>query len=211
MIITRNVGWTIIFSIHAPIWGVTSVCRRFRAWHRVSIHTPTWGVTALAHATCIVLAFQSTLPHGEWPRRAESPTTPSVGFNPHSHMGSDSVSACSSNASRRFQSTLPHGGWRRIGRGEIPKNKFQSTLPHGEWLGRYLSRKASRKFQSTLPHGEWHAPPECGQVVLCVSIHTPTWGVTARARRPLLITYCFNPHSHMGSDSCDIIWPIAPL
>ena len=68
--------------------------RRVRLWlHRcaVSIHTPTWGVTHSCFCSNALSGFQSTLPHGEWPKWSRQRWTVSVSFNPHSHMGSDRI------------------------------------------------------------------------------------------------------------------------
>ena len=120
-----------------------------------------------------------------------------------------------------FQSTLPHGERRGQSGDGLTFLMFQSTLPHGERLYlftfKYIklcfnprSHMGSDVYQDFYRNSQW------------VSIHAPTWGATEQyneihthtefqstlphGERLYLFTFkyiklCFNPRSHMGSDS----------
>ena len=68
---------------------------------RVSIHAPTWGATMTITTDMPTDKFQSTLPHGE---RLSCINLESAlfGFNPRSHMGSDSICLKGSNPAASF-------------------------------------------------------------------------------------------------------------
>ena len=164
---------------------------------QVSIHAPTWGATHEDIKSTERYLFQSTLPHGERPMAIEVSSIVSC-FNPRSHMGSDattdtvkltqkvSIHAPTWGATLlaefrrkgwKFQSTLPHGE-RRYNFDYLNGNSmFQSTLPHGERLFLSIMSNVMSMFQSTLPHGE--------RLIISIT---------------LMVTRCFNPRSHMGSD-----------
>ena len=56
-------------------------------------------------------------------------------------------------------------------------------------------------FQSTLLRREWLYAVRIYLQILCISIHTPTKGVTNHFDGRICIFKNFNPHSHEGSDS----------
>ena len=84
----------VVVSIHAPTWGATQLDMFYQQRNEVSIHAPTWGATMDAFALYLKYTFQSTLPHGERPY-AGIGIEKDYGFNPRSHMGSDSSEAAS--------------------------------------------------------------------------------------------------------------------
>ena len=55
----------LVISIHTPARGVTREALESRYLKGISIHTPARGVTVAPDVADIILAFQSTLPHGE--------------------------------------------------------------------------------------------------------------------------------------------------
>ena len=143
------------------------------------------------------------------------------GFNPRSHMGSDtrkgfiktakevSIHAPTWGATlnRLYVSCLqvvsihaPTWGATARKRAANEREEFQSTLPHGERPANTSTFAAGIVFQSTLPHGERlvEHPDELG--VNIVSIHAPTWGATGLRWYHHGRHYSFNPRSHMGSD-----------
>ena len=107
--------------------------------------------------------------------------TNSSGFNPRSHMGSDNFKLVTRHNVLYVSIHAPTWGATVVSLLLVPNLEFQSTLPHGE------RREMKRKlliiilFQSTLPHGERPilgaepCPTE-------VSIHAPTWGATFYSR-----------------------------
>ena len=124
-----------------------------------------------------VLQFQSTLPHGERRRKPNEKPWGSSGFNPRSHMGSDTPRACSMVTAARFQSTLPHGERHYIE--QLAQDGWRVSIHAPTWGATFAFSRFSEfyTFQSTLPHGE----------------RRPQMAVSA-----LLVG--FNPRSHMGSD-----------
>ena len=59
---------------------------------------------------------------------------------------------------------------------EVP-SMFQSTRPRGARRWRCQQQRTPPKFQSTRPRGA-RPGDDNAQLVLCVSIHAPTWGAT---------------------------------
>ena len=142
--------------------------------------------------------FQSTLPQGEWQISVWF-HRPDHDFNPHSHKGSDPVWFWFWWIIRYFNPHSHKGSDKcEI---EMPKYKgisihtptrgvtilcvfysqifwFQSTLPQGEWHFPKYHIISCCLFQSTLPQGEWRITREACTARECISIHTPTRGVT---------------------------------
>ena len=123
---------------------------------RVSIHAPAWGATKFCADGSAVVAFQSTLPHGERlavPTEAENRTGC---FNPRSRMGSDSAPltwsclGCGFNPRSRMGSDPGSVGCGTSMAYFNPRSRMGS-----DW-GRYQAERATliSGFQSTLPHGE---------------------------------------------------------
>ena len=87
---------------------------------------------------------------------------------------------------------------------------FQSTHPRRVWQKRKQGRFASAQFQSTHPRRVWPVYGSLRSIVMRVSIHTPTKGVTIWRLWYDISHWCFNPHTHEGCDSistttrCDI-------
>ena len=100
-----------IVSIHAPVWGATSLAGDYPESENVSIHAPVWGATQVSDKKYSWTLFQSTLPYGErhpealkkrggqsfqstlpyWGATDPERTQPEDrhSFNPRSRMGSD--------------------------------------------------------------------------------------------------------------------------
>ncbi len=147
---------TVMVSIHAPAWGATSSgpdlsgrSRRFNPRSRMG--SDGWIPLKLRRLE----VFQSTLPHGERPPRAD---------------GASSITT--------FQSTLPHGERRLSGASFFFQGLFQSTLPHGERRRRYLRRQYPLRVSIHAP--AWGATLATAFESGCigVSIHAPAWGAT---------------------------------
>ena len=122
-----------------------------------------------------------------------------------------------------FQSTLPRREWRFL-----PCNRFNSINfnPHsheGSDFPFLRIIKNHQLFQSTLPRREWRINMSIKNILIFISIHTPTKGVTFVYNTSIKwstisihtptkgVTFLFriwqsnksyfNPHSHEGSDS----------
>ena len=165
----------VIVSIHTPTQGVTTSimypaqASQFQSTHPrrvwpfctfamcseyVSIHTPTQGVTAATIFCSEFNKFQSTHPRRVWHIGTGS-FNDVTGFNPHTHAGCD----------------IFRQGYNIL---------FQSFNPHthaGCDIRDMLTWVRERRFN---PHT--HAGCDIWKRdlmrVLCVSIHTPTQGVT---------------------------------
>ena len=129
---------------------------------RISIHTPTQGVTLFPvtiqniHSISIHTPTQGvTITHLTSSRMSGY-------FNPHSHAGSDNK--------RRFNSTNS---------ADFNPHSHAGSDCSGSFYNSRLNR-----FQSTLPRREWlqFRPVYCSH--LCISIHTPTQGVTQTLQQP---------------------------
>ena len=189
----------------------------------ISINTPTKGVTHSGFRYCglhiyfnqhshegsdnitlcwnfFTFTFQSTLPRREWraaslsiswtdlfqstlPRREWQPeinvSSETKYFNQHSHEGSD------------------------LKRMDLIRCylKFQSTLPRREWQFKYFCGRREVLFQSTLPRREWLFFMLLCSARCCISINTPTKGVTCDKQLCSDRGCHFNQHSHEGSDA----------
>ena len=106
-----------------------------------------------AHPSRLPSRFQSTLPRGERPSVGGS-ISPSGGFNPRSHVGSDVGCPRLGRVCRLFQSTLPRRERLFQGMAAHTHGLFQSTLPCGERLCVFARFVDELVFQSTLPCGE---------------------------------------------------------
>ena len=178
----------------------------------VSIHTPTKGVTL----------------------NAKPGSEPEASFNPHTHEGCDVLPVSISNSRQEFQSTHPRRVWLDKIEDSFTDTQFQSTHPRRVWPLIVVGLLVSSEFQSTHPRRVWHIllcvymqfvqlsfnphthegcdlPCILLLAVACVSIHTPTKGVTF----PRVVFYqylvSFNPHTHEGCDSHDIGFKLSDI
>ena len=164
----------------------------------ISIHAPAWGATSMGLAMPVNPSlFQSTLPHGERPRRRPW-SSRRWNFNPRSRMGSDPLDH---HHIRQQQISIHAPAW---GATRLPDDLFHQ-IPisiHAPAWGATLGIQSSGTekkisihapawgatlaatprtfhdlFQSTLPHGERHS-----------------WPMARTTRSD------FNPRSRMGSD-----------
>ena len=127
-----------------------------------------------------ILEFQSTLPHGERP--PSGGISPAMeGFNPRSHMGSDSIDNPNIFFTISFNPRSHMGSDLIIGCKDKTKQCFNPRSHMGS--------------DTKTMHTEYVIP---------VSIHAPTWGATYSFRSHLLNKTRFNPRSHMGSDSISL-------
>ena len=78
--------------------------------------------------------------------------------------------------------------------------QFQSTHPRRVWQDDTAHGTITWEFQSTHPRRVWRSYPSLSRSVRCVSIHTPTKGVTGVAVYTELCGKGFNPHTHEGCD-----------
>ena len=146
-------------------------------WH-VSIHAPTWGAT-LFTIFLKLLSYVSI----------------------HAPTWGATFILFSADFQKKFQSTLPHGERQDLADVIGSTSQFQSTLPHGERRELGPGQIAVMKFQSTLPHGERHARVD---MISCWILFQSTLPHGERLRGtwcPRMNQCCFNPRSHMGSDS----------
>ena len=144
----------------------------------VSIHAPTWGATTRREHRQAEGLFQSTLPHGE--RHIDViPSVAKCGFNPRSHMGSDTFATCKE-VRAAVSIHAPTWGATACKIATAKKSVFQSTLPHGERHGKLLSWSRRSSFN---PRS--HMGSDDGETPKCfwiwVSIHAPTWGATVHS------------------------------
>ena len=143
----------------------------------VSIHTPTWGVTWLHNNRTGIGMFQSTHLHEVWPGNPY----PLPSANP-------------------FQSTHLHEVWLRGRCRDDRSPKFQSTHLHEVWLSIYCRQS------NTLRCFNPHTYMRCDDYKLGsdqnlrVSIHTPTWGVTAANADKAVEDWFQSTHLHE-------VWP----
>ena len=144
-----------------------------------------------------LLAFQSTLPRREWREKTFLDRIPN-NFNPHSHEGSD-IGAVRAKDEKRISIHTPTKGvtpqrcYHRCGAA------FQSTLPRREWPILFPLHLFLCHFN---PHSHEGSDLERMEYIgiECISIHTPTKGVTAVFSNIQAVFQDFNPHSHEGSD-----------
>ena len=128
-----------------------------------------------------------------------------IGFNPRTHTGCDiSVAAlllfdCCFNP-------RTHTGCDRFGHYHHTRERtFQSTHPHGVRRNCCKVICPDCQFQSTHPHGVRHQQCYDYDRLKSVSIHAPTRGATLLLSIPLLSLVCFNPRTHTGCDSPQIL------
>ena len=136
--------------------------QQFPVIFSISIHAPTRGATVSSHGSAShELTFQSTLPRGERPRHHTKTSASFRHFNPRSHEGSDDGRQDAGDHSGRFQSTLP--------RGERP-----AVLPFRAARPSNFNPRSHEGSDSSL---HLLSRP------LVISIHAPTRGATAEARK----------------------------
>ena len=136
------------------------------------------GSDVKTHSKSQFARFQSTLPHGE--RLSQLPnSTPRKGFNPRSHMGSDSFSRAVRVSIRLFQSTLPHGERHQLRlqpRMHASFNWSQSKpLPNNRRLQPRMHASFNPRSHMGSDPDDVLQPDEEEKV----SIHAPTWGATS--------------------------------
>ena len=142
--------------------------------------------------------FQSTHPRRVWLSDCFYPPI-MISFNPHTHEGCDLEDYCAKH-NLKFQSTHPRRVWLYINWANKRANVFQSTHPRRVWpIGCKLEIRVL-EFQSTHPRRVWHLFRVAFLFHLCVSIHTPTKGVTQHWQYRPKCDNRFNPHTHEGCD-----------
>ena len=157
---------------------------------KVSIHAPAWGATFLINAQAEeVIAFQSTLPHGERHHANHANNSRQLGFNPRSRMGSDDSARQSSwtrggfNPRSRMGSDPPRYFARSTAIGFNPRSRMGSDLLPLAISAMYMT------FQSTLPHGERPNTSQQPFWIYTVSIHAPAWGATGVAVSVMIASF----------------------
>ncbi len=146
-------------SIHAPVWGATTIRAGGEPRHHVSIHAPVWGATIAVVLRSRYSLFQSTRPCGARPAGKR----------------------CAM-ATRLFQSTRPCGARRRCG--DVPR--LQDCFNPRARVGRDGGVAMCHGYKIVSIHAPvWGAtgtvsgcPRLCG-----VSIHAPVWGATQISAR----------------------------
>ena len=138
----------------------------------VSIHTPTWGVTLFTSYLLLSTMFQSTHLHEVWQSWQWMLWTYNS-FNPHTYMRCDKQALAIAQEADKFQSTHLHEVWPG---GFHLFFRLGSFNPHTYM--RCDSYKVTEKFGES------------------VSIHTPTWGVTAIIFKFLCSVWFQSTHLH---------------
>ena len=103
-------------------------------------------------------------------------------------------------AMRMFQSTHLHEVWHLPFFVCIIITMFQSTHLHEVWQLQPWREAVNSAFQSTHLHEVWQNNGLTNYDITCVSIHTPTWGVTSVSFWVNCLE-CFNPHTYMRCDT----------
>ena len=210
-----------LVSIHTPTWGVTRCTLQYeRIQQGFNPHTYMRCDMASACISDWTAWFQSTHLHEVWHISGCSSLT-TQSFNPHTYMRCDipnkyypfmgivsihtptwgvTLFACCVISTRMFQSTHLHEVWRRHTTIGNSTGWFQSTHLHEVWLAVRVSYSLMSRFQSTHLHEVWLCQPFEDLHHLCVSIHTPTWGVTRNCYSHCVNIVSFNPHTYMRCD-----------
>ena len=131
----------------------------------------------MRHSCSLTPGFQSTLPRGERPGRADG-----------DHFRN------------RFQSTLPRGERHYCQGRQRSAVKFQSTLPRGERHRPALTDIDSSAISIHAPTRGATTGSAFIPTVIPISIHAPTRGATVSSRNASANWSHFNPRSHEGSD-----------
>ena len=127
----RNGTIGVFISIHAPVWGATSLTTAVELKERISIHAPVWGATCSFRHVWIIESY----------------------FNPRTRMGCDSSTGGVNYITKIFQSTHPYGVRHERTTPVLWCKQFQSTHPYGvRQLSVYIEEQREL-FQSTHPYG----------------------------------------------------------
>ena len=122
-------------------------------------------------------------------------------FNPHTHEGCDFINFVSQSVSSHVSIHTPTKGVTGITGSFIGGVMFQSTHPRRVWPWRVILPLLPLAFQSTHPRRVWPKILFLRRLSIpCVSIHTPTKGVTFRSLENYHWWLGFNPHTHEGCD-----------
>ena len=193
-------------------------------WLTVSIHTPTWGVTISSWTISVGKEFQSTHLHEVWRQRSLH-IPPTISFNPHTYMRCDKHYANLPTYNKVSIHTPTWGVTVVITTGVDPVSFNPHTYMRCD-LFAWIWGMVETSFN---PHTYMRCDNR-GKTVCWydrVSIHTPTWGVTANSMNykinqmfqsthlhevwPIWITevsndfQSFNPHTYMR---CDSMFPV---
>ena len=186
-------------SIHTPTKGVTTHFCIVVYFLLVSIHTPTKGVTSLTTLGSIIIVCFNPHTHEGCDRRSgwmwlgqsrfnphthegcdhtyEQVVTAEKSFNPHTHEGCDCTAMHRSGNEPSFNPHT-HEGCDLMDRQYGKPQQFQSTHPRRVWRNGTRPRTRNGRFNP-------HTHEGCDlvenpvEVLVVVSIHTPTKGVTA--------------------------------
>ena len=137
-------------------------------------------------------------------QKQPKPLPKQISFNPHTYMRCDINLVFIRNLILLFQSTHLHEVWHwSFVLGTRPL-RFQSTHLHEVWL--FLQKRIFIQitFQSTHLHEVWLTFRFHSCLFRCVSIHTPTWGVTYNSFCLRFHFYSFNPHTYMRCDTVSV-------
>ena len=193
-----NIGSASSVSIHTPTWGVTLYQVNIGSASSVSIHTPTWGVTLYQVNIGGASSFQSTHLHEVWQHQSGRGST-TTSFNPHTYMRCD----CRQDLANSFGDVSIHTPtWGVTWFFEILLWQTVSFNPHTYMRCDSPFRGHFALWERFNPHTYMR----CDVDVLVelskdsVSIHTPTWGVTAPHQEPVFLK-SFNPHTYMRCDN----------
>ena len=103
---------------------------------------------------CAQYELQSTLPHGERPRKASSISIPTMCFNPRSRTGSDKMPDVLQPHRSRFNPRSRTGSDPWSSRWAMPPGRFNPRSRTGSDRIRTPTTSTRTSLQSTLPHGE---------------------------------------------------------
>ena len=206
-------------SIHAPTGGATDLAVHLRtiagfqftrprgarptsASSRrgppVSIHAPTGGATRRACAAGAPSAFQFTRPRGARPQSGWVVDKPEARFNSRAHGGRDRKNG-GANETEGVSIHAPTGGATGVKECVGDRQEFQFTRPRGARRQAILRARRRQGFNSRAHGGrDFHAGDTLDY--FGVSIHAPTGGATAVAKKIEGGAKCFNSRAHGGRD-----------
>ena len=167
----------ITISIHAPMWGATTVTRNATDTKKISIHAPMWGATSVLAFFIILILFQSTHPCGVRQIRLLLCKL-WLYFNPRTHVGCDIVVFPCLPKSYDFNPRT-HVGC------DILVNHHQDYLQtisiHAPMWGATMSINSRLWLMYISIHAPmWGATPAFALrfLLTIISIHAPMWGAT---------------------------------
>ena len=166
-----------LFQSTLPMWGATRRLVPHANRHIISIHAPMWGATSLPASTSTPPKyFNPRSPCGERPALFSACVSPGY-FNPRSPCGErlpPIVAACTL---RTISIHAPHVGSDHAYNQTRPyKHDFNPRSPCGERRSCVTAQEYSQDFNPRSPCGERPVNPIRTYATLMISIHAPHVG-----------------------------------